>query len=127
MRNLWVSRVSGGPDARSGRGDQPLGSGDFDVGLFGPGGQALFILGGGGKATPPLHLAFRADSRAAVDAFYKAGVANGGRVEMHLGGWRLGEALFDGTPSPVKGWLTLPQAPGLGFTPKSGILDLAVK
>jgi len=56
-----------------------------------------------------------------------AGVPNGGRVEFHLGGWRLGEALFDGTPAPVKGWVTLPTAPGLGFTPKSGILDLAVK
>lgn len=56
-----------------------------------------------------------------------AGVPNGGRIEFHLGGWRLGEALFDGTPSPVKGWVTLPEAPGLGFTPKSGILDLAVK
>jgi L-alanine-DL-glutamate epimerase-like enolase superfamily enzyme len=56
-----------------------------------------------------------------------AGVANGGRVEFHLGGWRIGEALFDGTPKPVKGWVTLPAAPGLGFTPKSGILDLAVK
>jgi L-alanine-DL-glutamate epimerase-like enolase superfamily enzyme len=56
-----------------------------------------------------------------------AGVPNGGRVEFHLGGWRIGEALFDGTPSPVKGWVTLPTAPGLGFTPKSGILDLAVK
>lgn len=56
-----------------------------------------------------------------------AGVPNGGRVEFHLGGWRIGEALFDGVPKPVKGWVTLPQAPGLGFTPKAGILDLAVK
>jgi L-alanine-DL-glutamate epimerase-like enolase superfamily enzyme len=62
-----------------------------------------------------------------INMHLHAGVPNGGRVEMHLGGWRLGEALFDGTPSPVKGWLTLPQTPGLGFTPKSGILDLAVK
>ena len=56
-----------------------------------------------------------------------AGVPNGGRVEFHLGGWRIGEALFDGTPKPVRGWVTLPEAPGLGFTPKAGILDLAVK
>ncbi|MBI3044924.1 MAG: mandelate racemase/muconate lactonizing enzyme family protein [Betaproteobacteria bacterium] len=56
-----------------------------------------------------------------------AGVPNGGRVEFHFGGWRIGEALFDGTPKPVKGWVTLPQAPGLGFTPKAGILDLAVR
>jgi len=56
-----------------------------------------------------------------------AGVPNGGRVEFHLGGWRVGEALMDGAPPPVKGWVTLPQAPGLGFTPKPGILDLAVK
>ena len=56
-----------------------------------------------------------------------AGVPNGGRVEFHLGGWRIGEALFDGMPKPVKGWVTLPDAPGLGFTPKAGILDLAVK
>ena len=56
-----------------------------------------------------------------------AGVPNGGRVEFHLGGWRIGEALFDGMPPPVKGWVTLPQAPGLGFTPKAGILELAVK
>ncbi len=56
-----------------------------------------------------------------------AGVPNGGRVEFHLGGWRVGEALFDGVPPPVKGTVTLPQAPGLGFTPKSGVLDLAVK
>ncbi|HKA42166.1 MAG TPA: mandelate racemase/muconate lactonizing enzyme family protein [Burkholderiales bacterium] len=56
-----------------------------------------------------------------------AGVPNGGRIEFHLGGWKIGEALFDGVPAPVKGWVTLPDAPGLGFTPKAGILDLAVK
>jgi hypothetical protein len=37
------------------------------------------------------------------------------------------ESLFDGAPPPVKGRLTLPTAPGLGFTPKAGILDLAVE
>jgi len=56
-----------------------------------------------------------------------AGVPNGGRVEFHLGGWRVGEALYDGMPKPVRGWVTLPEAPGLGFTPKTGILDLAVR
>jgi L-alanine-DL-glutamate epimerase-like enolase superfamily enzyme len=54
-------------------------------------------------------------------------VPNGGRVEFHAGGWKIGDALFDGTPQPVKGWVTLPAAPGLGFTPKPGILDLALK
>ena len=56
-----------------------------------------------------------------------AGVPNGGRIEFHLGGWRVGEALFDGMPKPVRGWVTLPEAPGLGFTPKAGILELAVR
>ena len=56
-----------------------------------------------------------------------AGVPNGGRIEFHYGGRRIGEALFDGVPAPVKGWVTLPSAPELGFTPKAGIFDLAVK
>jgi L-rhamnonate dehydratase len=54
------------------------------------------------------------------------GVPNGGRVEFHWQGWKCVETLFDNAPGPVKGTLTLPQAPGLGFTPKAGILDLAV-
>jgi catechol 2,3-dioxygenase-like lactoylglutathione lyase family enzyme len=54
-------------------------TGDFDVGMFGPGGQALLIVAGGGKATPPVHLAFTAADRAAVDAFYEAALAAGGR------------------------------------------------
>jgi L-alanine-DL-glutamate epimerase-like enolase superfamily enzyme len=55
-----------------------------------------------------------------------AGVPNGGRVEFHLGGWRIAEALFDGAVSPVSGWIELPRTPGLGLEPRSGILDLAV-
>jgi catechol 2,3-dioxygenase-like lactoylglutathione lyase family enzyme len=53
-------------------------TGDFDVGMFGPGGQSMLILAGGGKATPPVHLAFRAPDRASVDAFYKAAMTAGG-------------------------------------------------
>jgi L-alanine-DL-glutamate epimerase-like enolase superfamily enzyme len=53
------------------------------------------------------------------------GVPNGGRVEFHWQGWKCVEALFDNAPGPVKGTVTLPERPGLGFTPKAGILDLA--
>jgi len=55
-----------------------------------------------------------------------AGVLNGGRVEFHLEVWRCFEAVFDRTPTPVNGKVTLPTAPGLGYTPKTGFLDLAV-
>jgi L-alanine-DL-glutamate epimerase-like enolase superfamily enzyme len=54
------------------------------------------------------------------------GVPNGGRVEFHWQGWKCVEQLFDNAPGPVNGMLTLPTAPGLGFTPKAGILELAV-
>ncbi len=50
------------------------------------------------------------------------GVPNGGRVEFHWRSWKLVETYFDGSPSPVNGWVTLPEAPGLGSTPKSGIV-----
>jgi len=53
------------------------------------------------------------------------GVPNGGRVEFHWQGWKCVDALFDNVPGPVRGTLTLPETPGLGFTPKAGILDLA--
>lgn len=53
------------------------------------------------------------------------GVPNGGRVEFHWQGWKCVEALFDNAPAPVGGTLTLPEAPGLGFVPKAGILDVA--
>ena len=38
-----------------------------------------FWVGGGVANSPPLHIAFRAASRAQVDAFYKAAMAAGGR------------------------------------------------
>ena len=54
------------------------------------------------------------------------GVPNGGRIEFHLQGYQCTENLFDGVPFTKDGWLVLPEAPGLGFTPKDGILDYAV-
>ena len=55
------------------------------------------------------------------------GMPNGGRVEFHWQGWKCVEQLFDNAPGPANGTLTLPTAPGLGFTPKTGILGLAVE
>jgi L-rhamnonate dehydratase len=49
-------------------------------------------------------------------------VPNGGRIEFHWKSWKLIETYFDHGQSPVNGWVTLPEAPGLGFTPKSGIV-----
>ncbi|WP_336740495.1 mandelate racemase/muconate lactonizing enzyme family protein [Aureimonas altamirensis] len=46
-----------------------------------------------------------------------AGVMNGGPVEFHYGMWMTGKHFFDGTPDPVNGKMTIPDAPGLGFTP----------
>ena len=39
-----------------------------------------FWLHQGTPQTPRMHIAFRADSRAVVDAFYRAAIAAGGRV-----------------------------------------------
>ena len=38
-----------------------------------------FWIGGGKPNVPPIHVAFRAASRAQVDAFYRAALAAGGR------------------------------------------------
>lgn len=46
---------------------------------FGPGRGTVFWLGGAGQTRPTAHIAFRAKSRAEVDAFYKAALAAGGR------------------------------------------------
>lgn len=52
-----------------------------------------------------------------------AGVPNGGRVEFHWQGWQIGVMLFDGAPEPANNVVTLPDRPGLGYTPKEGIVQ----
>jgi catechol 2,3-dioxygenase-like lactoylglutathione lyase family enzyme len=44
---------------------------------FGPAGSEDFLIRAGGPTTPPLHLAFGAPSRAAVEAFHAAALAAG--------------------------------------------------
>ena len=48
-----------------------------------------------------------------------AGLAYGGLVEQHYVATLVAEQLFDGLPRPVDGWLTLPETPGLGFSPRA--------
>jgi L-rhamnonate dehydratase len=61
-----------------------------------------------------------------LNMHFHAGVSNGGRVEYHWATWKCYEAVFEGTPVSVNGRVKLPTAPGLGFTPRAGVLDLAV-
>lgn len=44
-----------------------------------PPGKPDFWITRGTPNQPPIHVAFRVDSRAMVDAFYQAGIAAGGR------------------------------------------------
>jgi catechol 2,3-dioxygenase-like lactoylglutathione lyase family enzyme len=46
---------------------------------FGVAPKPDFWIGEGTPNVPPIHVAFRADSRAQVDAFYQAAIAAGGR------------------------------------------------
>ena len=46
---------------------------------YGSGGEAYFWIGQGEPATGRAHVAFTANDRASVDAFYAAGMAAGGR------------------------------------------------
>jgi L-alanine-DL-glutamate epimerase-like enolase superfamily enzyme len=56
----------------------------------------------------------------------QAGVANGGLVEMHYLAVELCRKIYRGLPKPETGWLTLPDAPGLGFEPdRDAIRDIA--
>ena len=47
----------------------------------------------------------------------QAGLANGGLVEIHYLADELYKQIYRGLPVPKDGWLTLPDAPGLGFEP----------
>ena len=53
---------------------------EFEQGVgFGVAPKPDFWIGRGKPNVPAIHVAFRADSRAQVDAFYKAALAAGGR------------------------------------------------
>ena len=54
-------------------------TGHTDVAGFGPPEKPEFWISNGTPNQPPLHIAFRADSRSQVDAYYKAALAAGGR------------------------------------------------
>jgi len=54
-------------------------TGDYEGTGFGPPGRPQFWIGNGEAARGPMHIALVADSRAAVDAFYRAALAAGGR------------------------------------------------
>jgi len=55
-----------------------------------------------------------------------AGLAHGGFVEYHSVAVKVCEPLFRNLPTPERGWLTLPDAPGLGLDPDwDAIADLA--
>ena len=52
-------------------------AGDAAAGL-GRDGKPDFWISGGGRTNPHIHIAFAAESRALVDAFYEAAIAAGG-------------------------------------------------
>lgn len=54
-------------------------TGGYEGTGFGPPGRAQFWVGSGDARGGSMHVAFEASSRAAVDAFYKAALAAGGR------------------------------------------------
>ena len=64
------SRLIELPSANAGRGES--------AGFCHADGSDLWISQGD-SITPPVHIAFRVSSRAAVDAFYRAAIAAGGR------------------------------------------------
>jgi len=55
----------------------PSVTGSVDVAGFGEGGKPDFWVVSGVPNKPPVHVAFRVNSRAVVDAFYKAALAAG--------------------------------------------------
>jgi L-rhamnonate dehydratase len=56
----------------------------------------------------------------------QAGLANGGLVEMHYLADELYKKIYRGLPQPKDGWMTLPEAPGLGFEPdRDAIREIA--
>lgn len=56
------------------------------------------------------------------NAHLHGAVANGWRVEFHYLMWRVGVAIFRDPPGPDKGWVTIPERPGLGLEPREEVL-----
>ena len=54
-------------------------TGHTDVAGFGENGKPDFWISRGTPNQPPMHIAFRAETRAPVDAFHAAALATGGR------------------------------------------------
>jgi len=53
----------------------------------------------------------------------QAGMSNGWRVEFHYLSWMMYKSVYKETPEPVKGWVTVPETPGLGLDPKPGLIN----
>lgn len=54
-------------------------TGGYEGAGFGKNGKPSFWIDGGGQTAPVVHVAFVAEDRAAVDAFYAAAITAGGR------------------------------------------------
>ncbi len=54
-------------------------TGNVDIAGLGSNGKPFFWLADAGKTTPRIHVAFTANSRTEVDAFYKAAIGAGGK------------------------------------------------
>ncbi len=53
----------------------------------------------------------------------QAGMSNGWRLEFNYPNWMMYRAVYKETPEPIKGWVTVPETPGLGLDPKPGIIN----
>jgi L-rhamnonate dehydratase len=49
------------------------------------------------------------------DIHLHAAVPNGWRAEIHVNNWLTANVVYKDLPAPVKGWITLPEKPGLGL------------
>ena len=54
---------------------------------------------------------------------FQAAVSNGWRVEFHYLMWKAGEAIYQNTSKPEKGFVTLTEEPGLGLEPNREALE----
>jgi len=52
-----------------------------------------------------------------------SGLLNGGEVEWHLAASAMMAQIYTGLPEPDQGWMRMPQAPGLGLTPRFDQID----